>query len=310
MTQQQQLFKKVNHYYYDPSKPLLKEDFSTIYQAIDQRNNAQVMLKVIPMMYLPEHPNHAAKTDKFIQDYFSALQAVKGEQNIKFLDALRTTNNLYVITEDYKVTSLQLKEKMTKEEACKVIKQISQAFMSCGGMVHGDLKPCNVIYNDGKVKVKDFQFVKLLNEAREHKNRSLSLTDSYGYNAPEVLNNEGITRKSDVFSAGVMLYEMIFGMKPWAGQSVHQLYNNMKTKPVNFPEEIEGELMDLLRGMLEFEGEKRLSWEEIYNHGALAVKEEKLPEFKEVIRTPCGSSWSNIRQQEREVVCFGRPPVN
>jgi len=305
----QPLFKKVNHYYYDPSQSLLKEDFSTIYQAIDQRNKAKVMLKVIPMMYLPEHPNHAEKTDKFIKDYFNALQAVQGDQNVKFLDALRTTNNLYVITEDYKVSSLNIKEKMAKEEACKVIKQISQAFMSCKEMVHGDLKPCNVIYSDGKIKVKDFQFVKLLNEAREHKNRSLSLTDSCGYSAPEVLNHEGINRKSDVFSAGVMLYELIFGMKPWAGQSVHQLYSNMKMKPVNFPEEIEGDLMDLLRGMLEFEAGKRLSWEEIYNHEALNLK-EKAPEFKEVIRTPCGSSWSNIRQQEREVVCLGRPPVN
>lgn len=314
MTTTQEFYKKVNHYVYDPSKPLLKEEFSTIYQAIDQRNNSQVILKVIPMFNLPQH---LEKTDLFIRSYFKSLQEIQGEHAVKFLESLRTPNNLYVINENYSISTLgeklRMKHKFTRKEACEVLQQISKGFLASNGQVHGDLKPCNVIYHEGKVKVKDFQFMQLMNQARGQMNRAETVIGPNAYDAPEIFNNEKPSQKSDVWAAGIMFYEMLFGVKPWTGQSVVSLYNNIKTKPVNFPQEIEEDLMDLLRGMLEFDQEKRFSWEDIEKHQAFkAKKKESCEEISEEIEREemrmsgiiRGSSWSG-GMMRREVAVFG-----
>jgi len=78
--------------------------------------------------------------------------------------------------------------------------------------MHRDLKPENVLFNNGKVKLGDFGFCKGLKPG-EH--MAKTMLGSPIYMAPEVLRGENYTTKADIWSLGVVLYEMLFGVCPY-----------------------------------------------------------------------------------------------
>ena len=87
------------------------------------------------------------------------------------------------------------------------------------------------------------------------------------YMSPQLLSKQPYTSKCDVWSIGILFYEMIFGHHPWAGNGIISLYNNiMKEKEVYFPPEVE--ISEVTRSLiiqcLQVDEDDRLSWMELY----------------------------------------------
>lgn len=100
-------------------------------------------------------------------------------------------------------------------------------------LVHHDIKPGNVLLGrDGKIKVTDFGIADLLSQAAKLKD---VVVGTPGYLAPETLNGEGYTEKSDLFAAGVMLYESLTGKHPFQGTTVRQKVISTMRTPVPPP---------------------------------------------------------------------------
>lgn len=100
------------------------------------------------------------------------------------------------------------------------------------GVVHGDIKPANLLLaSDGKLRVTDFGSAHVNGRATP---RSQSLTGTPSYMAPERCLGITADSRADIFSAGVILYQLLTGNKPFTGSSATmRMYNVLQTRPVD-----------------------------------------------------------------------------
>src|SRR5579883_1441739 len=114
------------------------------------------------------------------------------------------------------------------DEALRIIEQVCEALAYCHehGVYHRDIKPENImLQNDGSVKIIDFG-IALLEGARRVTWRGLSGTvGTPDYMSPEQLRGERGTASSDIYAAGMMLYEMLCGHTPFDGENVFAIMN-------------------------------------------------------------------------------------
>ncbi len=120
------------------------------------------------------------------------------------------------------------------------------------GLVHGDLKPGNVMLGrEGAIKVADFGTSQLIQQARQSE---VQLMGTPGYVAPEVLDGRGSAPASDLFSCGVVLYEMLVGRRPFGEGDIREVLRRTREarpEPVEARREgVPPEISRLVAGLL------------------------------------------------------------
>ena len=86
--------------------------------------------------------------------------------------------------------------------------------------MHRDLKPSNILLNDGVIKVADFGFCKSLLGPQD---LTKTMVGSPIYMAPEILKGQNYSIKADIWSMGVVLFEMLFGYCPYEDKTIAAL---------------------------------------------------------------------------------------
>lgn len=112
---------------------------------------------------------------------------------------------------------------LTVEQALDITTAVLQALVVAHreGILHRDVKPENVmLVNDGRIKVGDFGLARPVSSATE---TGKSLLGTVAYIAPELLTRGQADNRSDLYSVGVMLYEMLAGKQPFTGDSPMQI---------------------------------------------------------------------------------------
>lgn len=106
--------------------------------------------------------------------------------------------------------------KITEREALAVLLDTAKGLCSLKGrVVHRDLKPENILYLNGSWCITDFGIARYANAATSPDTRKYSMTPAYA--APEKWNNERATEETDVYSWGVVAYEILTGERPFKG---------------------------------------------------------------------------------------------
>jgi eukaryotic-like serine/threonine-protein kinase len=155
--------------------------------------------------------------------------------------------------------------KLSEQEALRIIKEILRGlnFAHSKGVIHRDIKPSNVIVDEaGRARITDFGIAILVGEKR------LTATGanvgSSWYMSPEqILHPANIDHRTDVYSAGIVLYEMLTGDVPFDGESEFTIQNKQVKDPVPDPEKrnirINPELKKIMMKALEKDPDKRFS---------------------------------------------------
>lgn len=136
------------------------------------------------------------------------------------------------------------------------------------GVIHRDLKPDNILVCGGGIlKIGDFGFAKNLSSTSSLLE---TLVGTPAYMAPQILKEERYSYKCDIWSLGVIVYEMLVGKIPW---QFHQ--NNLEcfrkeilTRQVVIPEtvKISANMRDFIYGCICMDESKRLDWGQIFSH--------------------------------------------
>ena len=203
-----------------------------VYRALDHRLNRDVAVKIMR--------DEMAADEEFRRRFCTESHAVAmlSHPNIVAVyDVSHNDNVEYIVME--LVDGITLKQYMERKgvvawkEVVHFTKQISKALAHAHerGIIHRDLKPQNrMLLRDGTIKVGDFGIAALENEVYENNGEAIG---SIHYIAPEQARGECPDARSDIYSLGVMMYEMLTGGLPFTGNTLGEIaVQHMNAKPV------------------------------------------------------------------------------
>ncbi|MFA6455951.1 MAG: protein kinase [Bacteroidota bacterium] len=230
-----------------------------VYKAQDNKLDRFVALK-----FLPPHLA-ASERDKarFIQEAKSA--AALNHPNIcSIIDIQEHDQQIFIVMEFVDgQTLLEKKSSVTQKQAIDYAIQIADGLAAAHekGIVHRDIKPENImIRKDGIVQVMDFGLAKLVGVSRLTKVGST--VGTLGYMSPEQVQGQETDHRSDIFSFGVLLYEMITGKSPFNGAHesaiLYEIVNVDVPPPSAVKQEIDPELDRIVMECMEKDSNERM----------------------------------------------------
>ncbi len=165
---------------------------------------------------------------------------------------------------------LKRQQRLLEKDAKIIVRQILAALSYMDGLpskiIHYDLKPQNILFHDGVVKLADFGLCKIVDSADTRIELTSQGSGTYWYLPPETFDNSPkISNKVDIWSIGVIFYEMLFGRRPFGhGMSQNKIFHEgiiSSAKKVEFPSEpqISAQARDFICGCLKYSQEQRLS---------------------------------------------------
>lgn len=200
----------------------------TVYKAMDSKLGRTVVIKVLPA----ELTAHGANLKRFERE--ARLASALDHPNICTIFDLNEINGINFISMQYvegrNVRQLVNGRPLDLQSALSIAIQVADALAVAHsrGIIHRDIKAGNVMVTDnGQAKVLDFGLAKLLDDesARTSGIHHTELTElgvPYGtatYAAPEQARGDRVDSRADIFSTGVLLYEMLTGSWPFRGKS-------------------------------------------------------------------------------------------
>jgi eukaryotic-like serine/threonine-protein kinase len=249
--------------------PLGKGGMGDVYLAEDTRLNRNVALKFLSM--------------EFVGDNWAKRQLLKEAQSVAMLDHPNICQvygiedhdeRSFIVMQYVKGTTLAeliRKQTLTVDEVLSLAKQIVSALAEAHahGIIHRDIKPKNIMVTENQqVKVLDFGLAKTVQRMKSREaDDSISNVSQTGlrlgtvpYMSPEQLREERLDYRSDVFSVGIVLYEMLCGKNPFSRDNVAETISAiLSSAPVPLQQNgaRSGELAQIVRKCLEKRGEDR-----------------------------------------------------
>jgi serine/threonine protein kinase len=291
------------------TKPLGKGGFGEVWKVIHKKTNNVYVIKVIDkkniidqklvdqmnreieIMYKVNHPhivklvNHFEDDNKF---YLILHYASRGQ-----LYYLLKKNGKF----DEKTVAQFIRETL---EAVKYLQTFDPP------IIHRDIKPENLLLDENlRIKLADFGW----SNFKDTEKKRITYCGTPEYLSPEMVEKLGHDASVDIWSIGVLMFELISGYAPFSGNNQDELFNNIKKLKINWPIDFPLFAKNLITRILRLNPKDRMSIDEILNHTWFdknplikpVLKYKNLPE-EELIRSFMISNVNNKNknQEERE----------
>ena len=205
-----------------------------VYLARDEKLKRKVALKILPPQFVADE----SRVRRFTREAY-AVSALNHPNLLTIYDIGQADGAPYLATEFVEGKTLrELAGQLSLAETLSVVTQIAEALSAAhaAGVTHRDIKPENIMVRpDGYVKVLDFGLAKLSEEAADADSR-LSATrpglvmGTLAYMSPEQASGEPADPRSDIWSLGVVLYELATGRQPFKGANRQATLNAILTQ--------------------------------------------------------------------------------
>ncbi|XP_072974652.1 serine/threonine-protein kinase TIO isoform X1 [Typha angustifolia] len=224
--------------------------------------------QTVAMKFILKH----GKSDKDIHNLrqeIEILRKLKHENIIEMLDAFETPQEFCVVTEFAQGELFEVLEDdkcLPEEQVQAIAKQLVKAlyYLHSNRIIHRDMKPQNILIGAGSVvKLCDFGFARAMS-ANTVVLRSIKGTPLYM--APELVREQPYNHTADLWSLGVILYELFVGQPPFYTNSVYALIRHIVKDPVKYPDNMSANFKSFLRGLLNKIPQNRLTWPALLEH--------------------------------------------
>ena len=309
---------------YELTKLMGRGGMGEVYEAIDTRLDRIIAIKLLR----PEVVQDATRKARFEREA-KALAALK-HPSIVTIYSIETIDNITLISMELvkgKTLSniLKHKPKMSVDDVLSISLPVADALGAAHkqGIVHRDIKPENIIVGDnGQVTVLDFGLAKLAVSPLEDTNPDNVQTQAIGetiegrilgtvhYMSPEQAQGHEISPSTDVFSLGVVLYEMSTGTSPFEGETtLSRLSSLLKDEPVHMQslnKEVPKEMSRVVKRCLKKDPDRR--WQtaiDVRNELELIKEERTLGLDSEYKTSAIASSQSRTRKLAAFLLIIG-----
>jgi hypothetical protein len=247
-----------------------------IYLAESERAGNVVVLKVFSQV--PDVSERIVSFDRFLQEY-EIVAGLRHRHIVKIYDLGVADDHAYIAMEHFPCGDLRarMRAPLAPEAALAYVEQIASALdaIHSVGVLHRDLKPANVMLRaDDSLCLIDFGLAKA-NEMDASLTGTREIFGTPYYMSPEQGHAEAIDARSDLYSLGVMFYEMLMGRKPFTGSTAMEVI--YKHKRVDLPQ-IDPQFASyegLLRGLLAKSPENRIQSAAAVLDAIAALKEAR-----------------------------------
>lgn len=259
----------------------------TVYKAEQLSSGRNIALKILSHEFI----NHKTAND-FLRNACTASE-LKHVNIVNTIEVGMATDNVCYIAMDY-ITGKTLQHRLNHErylpvdESLHIIQQVGEALHYAWGkakLIHRDVKPENIMINSkGVVKLTDFGLaIKAVDS-----NSSEDLAGSPAYMSPEQFSCESLDFRSDIYSLGVTLYQMLCGNLPFGGATFQEIARQhfgeiavpLSVSGVDFPLPVS----NLVKRMMEKRPEERFNTTAALLKEIWAVRQITTPDGKMIPR--------------------------
>ena len=211
---------------YDIVSVLGKGAMGVVYAGMDPRLHRKVAIKTILKSALDEDTakEYTMRFDREAQ----AVARLNHPNIVQVYDFGAEGDVAYIVMEFIQGKELKdffdANERFDIKEAVHIMGELCEAlhFAHEGGIIHRDIKPANVMIDSkGRVKLADFGVARITDADRSasEKTQAGAIVGTPAYMSPEQIEGGEIDRRTDIFSAGIILYQFLTGEKPFTGTS-------------------------------------------------------------------------------------------
>ena len=260
----QYVFKK------DQQHLLGKGSFAKVYRGSLIRQEP-VAIKHIRLNKLEKHKDN-------LEQEIKIMKSLQHDNIVNLLDVVEADGHIFLIMEHCGGGDLKkyMNHRPMREKPLKMyMRQLMEGlkYLHERNIMHRDLKPHNLLLSADKktLKISDFGFAKSMTS---EESLAQTMCGTPYYMAPEIMMNKKYLSKADLWSVGIIMYEMSYGAYPFGDVNgpfeLRDKIESVDIKYPSYPEETNNELsddaIDLLIGLLQKDPGYRLSWEEFFTH--------------------------------------------
>ena len=283
--------------FYTIEEEIGKCAFGFVYKAIKNDNGEERAIKIISKVNFNTNVSNIEETSyttyiKYIKNEIDNMTIAQGinkdnQNTVKLYEYFDMRNEFAIIMElcDCDLAHIlnnkkERNEKFEINEILEILTQLNNTFKILveKKVIHRDLKLQNILLkkNNGQNiwKLIDYgvsrQFVTLSRQSYT------KYVGTISYMAPEILEGKEYNNKCDLWSLGIIIYNLYFKKMPYKGDTIIAVFNNIKASEKKVLEKTGDEnLDDLIDKLLEVNPEKRISWKDYFEHKFFKVKKQK-----------------------------------